>query len=163
MVALWLKKNYKSSKIALTLLRLIFILSAVCTQNLQSDFSLEWSKENKGGPEFLPFFLIPGQDYYTLPLPAYKRHIITGNNHRLGSVFVVTRLSLLCQVGDDVIRPCKICGGCQIRVPRSIHSFSIVPYNLDSNLYWEYVERNTEDYYQKVSTNNVGENFTLSH
>ena len=27
------------------------------------------------------------------------------------------RLSLLCQVvGDDVIRPCKICRGCQIRV-----------------------------------------------
>ena len=43
-------------------------------------------------------------------------------------------LSLFCQVGDDVIGPCKICGGCKIRVPRSIHSFIdrlIVPYNLD--------------------------------
>ena len=48
-------------------------------------------------------------------------------------------LSLFCQVGDDVIRPCKICGGCQIRVPRSIHSINIVPYNLDSNLYKECV------------------------
>ena len=35
------------------------------------------------------------------------------------------RLSLLCQVGDDVIRPCKVCGGCQIRVQRSIHSTPI--------------------------------------
>ena len=33
------------------------------------------------------------------------------------------KLSFLCQAGDDVIRPCKNCGGCQIRVPRSIHSF----------------------------------------
>ena len=35
------------------------------------------------------------------------------------------RLSLLCQVGD-VVCPCKICGGCQIRIPTSfrpwIHS-----------------------------------------
>ena len=60
---------------------------------------------------------------------------------RLGSAFdeLDPRLSLLCQVGDDVIRPCKICGGCQIRVPRSIHSINVVPYNLDSNLYKEYV------------------------
>ena len=44
----------------------------------------------------------------------------------LGNVFdeLEPRLSLLCQVGDDVIRPCKICGGCQIRVPRSIHSLN---------------------------------------
>ena len=39
-------------------------------------------------------------------------------------------LSLLCQV-DDVIRPCKICGECQKRVPRSIHSINVVPYNLE--------------------------------
>ena len=37
------------------------------------------------------------------------------------------RLSLLCQVGDDLIRPCKICRGCQIRVPRSIDSFVVCP------------------------------------
>ena len=43
---------------------------------------------------------------------------------RLGSVFddLDPRLSLLCQAGDDVIRPCKICGGCQIHVPKSIRS-----------------------------------------
>ena len=35
--------------------------------------------------------------------------------------------------------PCKICGGCQIRVPRSIHSTSVILYNLDSNLYEECV------------------------
>ena len=48
----------------------------------------------------------------------------TSNNQRLGSAFddLNFRFSLLCQVGDDVIRPCKICGGCQICVPRSIHS-----------------------------------------
>ena len=39
--------------------------------------------------------------------------IIPRNNQRLGSAFDVTRLSLLCQVGDDVICPCKICGDCQ--------------------------------------------------
>ena len=46
----------------------------------------------------------------------------TSDNQRLGSAFddLDPRLSLLCQVGDDVIRPCKICGGCQICVPRSI-------------------------------------------
>ena len=32
------------------------------------------------------------------------------------------RFSLLCHIGDDVIRPCKICEGSQRRVPRSIHS-----------------------------------------
>ena len=32
------------------------------------------------------------------------------NNQRLGSVFNVTKLSLLCQVGDDVIRPTKYAG-----------------------------------------------------
>ena len=47
-------------------------------------------------------------------------NVKTSNNQRLGRVFhdLDPRLSLLCQVGDDVIRPCKICGGCQIRVPR---------------------------------------------
>ena len=36
----------------------------------------------------------------------------TGNNQRLGSAFddLDSRLYLLCYVGDDVIRPCKICG-----------------------------------------------------
>ena len=52
--------------------------------------------------------------------------ILICNNQRLESVFSVTRLSLLCQVGDDVIRPCKICGGCQIRAPRSIHHSFII-------------------------------------
>ena len=50
------------------------------------------------------------------------------------------RFSLLCQVGDDVIRPCKICRGCQMHVPRSFHSWQwtmVVPYNLDFNLYKE--------------------------
>ena len=61
--------------------------------------------------------------------------INTSNNQKLGIAFNVTRLSLLCQVGDDVVRPCKICGGCQIRVPRSIHSINVVPYNLASNQY----------------------------
>ena len=38
--------------------------------------------------------------------------IITSNNQRLGSAFndLDTNFSLLCQIGDDVIRPCKICG-----------------------------------------------------
>ena len=45
----------------------------------------------------------------------------TSNNQILGSAFDVTRPYLLCQVGDNVIRPCKICGGFQIRDPRSIH------------------------------------------
>ena len=57
----------------------------------------------------------------------------TRNNRRLGSAFddLDPKLSLRCQVGDDVVRLCKICRGCQIRFPRSIHSL-IVPYNLDS-------------------------------
>ena len=41
------------------------------------------------------------------------------------------RLSLLCHI----IRPCKICGGCQINV---------VPYNLHSDLYQECVLTNVE-------------------
>ena len=49
------------------------------------------------------------------------------------------RLSPLCQVGDDVIRSCISCGGCKIRVPRSIHSINVVPYVLDTNLYQECV------------------------
>ena len=77
--------------------------------------------------------------------------LLTSNNQRLGGAFddLDPRLSLLCQVGDDVIRPCKICGGCQKRVPRSINSFHdrlIVSYNFDSSLYLGvrsfYVERN---------------------
>ena len=47
----------------------------------------------------------------------------TSNNQRLRSVFDVTRLSLLCQVGGGIIRPCIIYGGCQIRRPK-IHSFN---------------------------------------
>ena len=53
---------------------------------------------------------------------------ITSNNQRLGSAFydLDPRLPLLCQVGGDVIRPCKICGGGGGGVPdmrrrRSIH------------------------------------------
>ena len=48
--------------------------------------------------------------------------LITSNIQRVRSMISIPG-SLLCQVGDDVIRPCKICGGYQIRVPRSIHSF----------------------------------------
>ena len=50
-------------------------------------------------------------------------HSSTTNNQRLGSVVddLDPRLSPLWQVGDDVIRPCKICGGYQLCVPRSIH------------------------------------------
>ena len=65
---------------------------------------------------------------------VYDPLIISPSNQRLRSAFDVTRLSLLCQVGDDVIHPCKMCGVRQIRVPRSNHSISVVPYNLDSNL-----------------------------
>ena len=51
----------------------------------------------------------------------------TSNNRGSGSAldYRDPRLSLLCQVGDDVIRPCKICGGCQIPVPRFIHLLPI--------------------------------------
>ena len=50
---------------------------------------------------------------------------ITSNNQRLGSAFndLDPRLSLLFQVGVDVIRPCKICEGCQIHIPRSFDLF----------------------------------------
>ena len=56
----------------------------------------------------------------TMNIVAYE----TFNNQRLGSTFddLNPRLSLLCQVSYDVICPCKICGGCQIHVLRSIHS-----------------------------------------
>ena len=51
---------------------------------------------------------------------------MTRNNQRLGSAFddVDPRLSFLCQVGDDVTRPWKICRGCQINsfVDRPIQS-----------------------------------------
>ena len=62
----------------------------------------------------------------------------------LGSAFddLDPRFSLLCQVGDDVIRLCKIYKGCQIHVPRSFDSWQstlVVPYNLDFNLYKECV------------------------
>ena len=54
--------------------------------------------------------------------------IFTSNDQRLGSAFddLDPRLSVLCYVGDDVIHPCKICGGCQCKyvVPRSIHSIN---------------------------------------
>ena len=58
----------------------------------------------------------------------------SSNNQRLGSVSddLDARLSLLRQVGDDVICPCKICGGCQKRAP-FIPAINVVPYNLDSN------------------------------
>ena len=74
------------------------------------------------------------QWFITKPTGALTINL--SNNQRLGSAFNVTRLSLLCQVGDDVVRPCKICRGCQIHIPRSIHSNNGVPYNLDSNLYY---------------------------
>ena len=57
------------------------------------------------------------------------------SNQRLGSAFddLDPRLSLFCQVGDDVICPCKICWRYQIRFPTSTRSINVVPYNLDSN------------------------------
>ena len=60
-------------------------------------------------------------------------HLLS-NNQILRSAFydLDPRLSLLCQVGDDVIHPCKICGGCQIR--DKVH-----PYYLDSNLHQDCV------------------------
>ena len=63
--------------------------------------------------------------------------INTGNNQRLGCAFddLDPRPFVLCQVGDNVIRPCKIYGGYQICVSRSIHSINVVPCNLDSILY----------------------------
>ena len=48
---------------------------------------------------------------------------ITSNNKKIGSAFEVTRLSLFCQVGDDVIRPCKICAMMPDTRPK-IHSFN---------------------------------------
>ena len=60
--------------------------------------------------------------------------ILTSSNQRLGSAFD----------GDDVIGPCKLCGGCQIRIPRSIH------YPIQSRLQTQlgvcslYVERNND-------------------
>ena len=58
----------------------------------------------------------------------YKMIDITSNNQRLGSAFhdLDPRLPLLCQVGDDVIRPCKFAGGggggggCQICVEEDL-------------------------------------------
>ena len=62
----------------------------------------------------------------TLLFVTSIRPLMTSNNQRLGSVFddLDPRHSLLCQVGDDVICPCKICGGCQICIPRSIQSLN---------------------------------------
>ena len=64
---------------------------------------------------------------------------MTRNNQRLGSAFddLDPRLSFLCQVGDDVSSPWKICGGCQI------HSF-VIQSRLQSVLGVRsfYVERN---------------------
>ena len=74
--------------------------------------------------------------------------VITSNNRRLESAFDVTRLFVLWQVGEelcsrktspgqsrpqalslcDIIRPCKkICGGCQMCVPRSIDPSTTSP------------------------------------
>ena len=51
----------------------------------------------------------------------------TTNNQRLGRAFddLDSRIPLLCQVGDDVNHPCKISGGCQTCVPRSIYSTNV--------------------------------------
>ena len=56
-----------------------------------------------------------------------KNMINASNNQRLGIEFddLDSRLSLLCQVGDDVTHSCKICRGCQIHIPRSIHSIAL--------------------------------------
>ena len=57
---------------------------------------------------------------------------MTSNNQRLESAFddLDPRFSLLCQVGDDVIRPEKSAGG-----GGGYASFNVVPYKLDSNLF----------------------------
>ena len=52
---------------------------------------------------------------------CYTIAVITSNDQRLWSTFD-SRLSLLSQVGDDVILPCKICGGMPDTRPK-IHSF----------------------------------------
>ena len=52
-----------------------------------------------------------GHDLRTYTKIVLKKvQIITSNNQRLGSAFddLDPRLALLCQVGDVVIRPCKI-------------------------------------------------------
>ena len=68
--------------------------------------------------------LVGQSNYCTIPsienysnIQAYiyfriSRLLQTGNNRRLGTTFdfLDPRLSLICQV-DDVIYPCKICGG----------------------------------------------------
>ena len=64
----------------------------------------------------------------------------TSNNKRLGIPLVdlYLRLSLLCQVGDDVICLCKICGDARfMSQDPSIHSNNQCRpmYNLDSNPY----------------------------
>ena len=46
------------------------------------------------------------------------------SNQRLGSALQCHQALSPLQVGDLLIRPCKICGGCQICVPRSIHSIN---------------------------------------
>ena len=71
--------------------------------------------------------------------PDFINDRYTSNNQRLGSTFVVTRLSVLCQVGDDVICPCKICGGCQIRNQRCPIEFRLQSV---SGVRSFYVERN---------------------
>ena len=52
------------------------------------------------------------------------------------SAFDVTRLTLLCQVGDDVMPPCKICGGARYASQDPfIHSTLSHTISVDSNLY----------------------------
>ena len=65
---------------------------------------------------------------------------MTSNNQRSGSVFVVTRLSLLCQVVMMSSAPAKSAGDARYASQDPfIQSINVVPYNLDSNLYWECV------------------------
>ena len=83
---------------------------------------------------------------------------LTSNNQRLWSVYVFDdldpRLSPLCQVGDDVICPCNICGGCQIRLPRSIHSSIDCP--IQSRLQSVLSQRHTWRVYTPIAA--IGEN-----
>ena len=62
-------------------------------------------------------------------LRSHMNVIITSIKQRLGSAFNVNRPSLLCQVGDDVIRPCKICGDA-----RSVSQDPFTPSMLSSTI-----------------------------
>ena len=79
--------------------------------------------------------------------------LLTSNNLRLGRAFddLDLRLSLLCQVGGDVIRPYKICRGCQICIPlHSLNQRFPIQFRFQSVLRVRsyYVERNEQSHKQ---------------